>query len=146
MTFPQFRESLQSWEQARLANFAEKSKLLFKQVQEIEGVQNAFVVDQRGMALSALGEKNLDWNFYDLAGRLVTDMFDPTDKRGRRANEIEFRFKRRGLYARNLGNAFAIIICAPNTNWSLLRMGLNVVAASIEQDADLQKSLSGSAN
>ncbi len=63
------------------------------------------------------------------------------ETRGEKAKDIELRFQHGDIYIRDLGNAFEVVLCAPQVNWSLLRMTANVAAASFEKDAELQKSL-----
>ncbi len=79
------------------------------------------------------------------AGLCLAQSFAALDARGSKAREMEIKYEQTTIIARDLGNAFEAVAIAPNANRAMLRMALNVWAATFENDADLQNSLKAAA-
>jgi predicted regulator of Ras-like GTPase activity (Roadblock/LC7/MglB family) len=105
------------------------------------GVRAACVFDNQGALLAASSNENLPQNFLTHLGGEISRLLWLLEGKSETPKETELRFDKGDLYIRDLGNAFQVILCLPQVNWSLLRITVNVAAAPFEKDAELQKSL-----
>ncbi len=139
------QQPTKTWSGARLNRLNQSTASLLREMQSTAGVRAACVFDNQGALLAA--NSNEDWaeglfaRLGEEMARLLALLAAPVDK----AKDIELRFQHGDIYVRDLGNAFEVVLCAPQVNWSLLRMTTNVAAAPFEKDAELQKSLAAAA-
>ncbi len=135
------QQSTKTWNGARLSRLNQSTASLLREIQATAGVRAACVFDNVGALLAA--NSNEDWadGFLARLGEEMARLLALLETRGEKAKDIELRFQHGDIYIRDLGNAFEVVLCAPQVNWSLLRMTANVAAASFEKDAELQKSL-----
>ncbi len=134
-----------TWNGARLNRLNQSTAALLREIQTTAGVRAACVFDNQGALLAA--NSNEDWaegflvRLGEEMARLLALLAAPVEN----AKDLELRFEHGDIYVRDLGNAFEVVLCAPQVNWSLLRMTANVAAAPFEKDAELQKSLAQAA-
>lgn len=129
-----------TWNGIRLANLNERVGNLLNQVSQVPNVQTACVFDNHGKVVGAITSGNFDKGEYNRAGETLAQCLAAFQARSG-YRELEFRFEKRWVYVRDLGNAFFAAFCAPAISLSLLRMTLNVSGAGFEADAILQKNL-----
>lgn len=129
------------WNGARLTRLNQSTALLLRDVQSTTGVRAACVFDYQGALLAA--NSNEDWaeSFLARLGEEISRLLVLQEAGGDKAKDVELRFRHGDIYIRDLGYAFEVVLCAPQVNWSLLRMTVNVAAAQFEKDTELQKSL-----
>lgn len=138
------------WSGARLKLLNEQTAALLNQIHPLAGVQEAVLYNNHGWMLGAVvagpatpsgAEGSLEKALYNQAGQYLAQVFAAFEQGRGRPKEIEMRFTRKELLARDLGNAFVAIRCAPGVDWAMLRLALNVAAARFEKDNALQESL-----
>lgn len=129
-----------AWSGARLKRLNEQTAALLNQIHSIAGVQEAVVYNNHGWMLGAIAEERLERALYNQAGQYLAQVFAAFERRGH-PKDIEVHFKRKALLARDLGQAFVAIGCAPGVDWAMLRLAVNVAAAGFERDNALQESL-----
>ncbi len=156
------------WSGARLKLLNEQMAALLNQIHPIAGVREAVLYNNHGWMLGAVvadppadrqsrdlqrdpagprgaapsgAEDTLEKARYNQAGQYLAQVFAAFEQGKGRPKEIEMRFTRKELLARDLGNAFVAIGCAPEVDWAMLRLTLNVAAARFEKDTALQENL-----
>ncbi len=129
------------WSGARLKLLNEQMAALLNQIHPIAGVQEAVLYNNHGEVLGTIAEGHLEKALYNQAGQYLAQVFAAFEQGKGRPKEIEMRFTRKELLARDLGNAFVAIGCAPEVDWAMLRLTLNVAAARFEKDTALQENL-----
>lgn len=134
------QELSSTWSGVRLINLNERCGQLLHEIEHVPGVQTACVHDNRGKVLGALVNADLDKGTYNRVGTEIAQCFAAFQARTG-CRDLEFRFEKKLIYARDLGNAFLTVYCSPDASLSMLRMTVNVAAAPFEADPDLQKSL-----
>jgi hypothetical protein len=107
----------------------------------VTGVRHVVVCDRHGISLGAHSELLEDSVLLDRVGILILQILGTIDKRSSKSIDVEAQFEHGAIVVRDLGNAFAVIVCSPKINWSLLRIALNVSVTKFTQDAQLQKAL-----
>jgi predicted regulator of Ras-like GTPase activity (Roadblock/LC7/MglB family) len=135
------QQATKTWNGARLSRLNQSTAALLHETQATAGVRAVCVFDNRGALLAA--HSNEDWadGFLARLGEQMARLLALLEARPDQAKDIELRFEHGDIYVRDLGNAFEVVLCAPQVNWSLLRMTANVAAAPFEKDTELQKSL-----
>jgi hypothetical protein len=129
-----------AWKGARLLKLTERSRTALEQLALVPGVHGACICDNRGAILGVLLAGTGDRSLYEHVALALTQCLAALERRSP-IQEIELRFQRNLLVARDLGNALVVIICSPAVNPSLLRMALNVGTSPFQSDAALQESL-----
>ena len=129
-----------AWNGVRLTNLNRHTFALLNEMDKVPGAQRALICDPRGTVLAARVSGEFARETYEHVGACVATILTACPEHPFR--EIELRFADRLVYVRTLGHAFVAVACAVNTNLSLLRMTLNVAAAPIEADKELQTILS----
>ncbi len=133
------QELTPAWNGTRLINLNERTEALLREVEQVAGLQSAFVCDSRGAILGAWVTGKDDPNVFDRVGVCLAESFAALN--ANEFHEIELRFANRILYTRNLGNAFVAVLIALDTNLALLRITLNVAVVPFESDTILQNNL-----
>lgn len=129
-----------AWRGARLLSLAAHSRAALEQLALVPGVHGACICDNHGAILGLLLAGVGDRRLYEHVGIALTQCLAALQGRSP-IQEIELRFQRTLLMARDLGNALVIVICSPAVNSSLLRMTLNVGTSPFQSDAALQENL-----
>jgi hypothetical protein len=111
----------------------------FAEIEKVAGVQTIFVCDNHGKIVGAWSTGTFDRGLYDVVGASLAQTFAALQARGE-CKDLEYRFEHKILFARDMGNAFVVILMAPETSLSMLRMTLNVAMATFEANVDLQNS------
>jgi hypothetical protein len=114
---------------------------LLAQCHTTAGVIGSFVFDNYGMRLGAYVDEGIGAEETHRVGLNLAQMLAALETLKFTAKEMQINFSRHSLYVRALGNAFGVILCNQNVNWSLLRMTVNVAAKPFETDRDLQRNL-----
>ncbi len=135
------QEASAIWSGSALARLNQQTTALLKELEQTQGIRDAFVFDYRGRLLGGYLTEEFDRGNINRAGLYVAQILAALETRDGKPKEIELKFDRSRLCVRDLGGAFVVVVCAPNINWSLLKMAMNVAAAPFESNADLQKSL-----
>lgn len=130
-----------AWSGAPLRLLNEQAAALLNQIHPIAGVQEAVVYDNHGRMLGAIAEGRLERAIYNQAGQYLAQVFAAFEQSQGKPKELELHFKRKEILARDLGNAFVAIACAPGADGALVRLAVNVAAAGFENDKALQESL-----
>lgn len=125
------------WGGALLALLNRRAAALLREMDQVPGVQSAFICDGRGNALVLWYNVPITRETASRVGGCVVNLW--TAFPGHTFEEIEMRFEDRGLYARRLGNAFLVVVYTRETNRALLRMTCNVAAAPFLADKELQR-------
>lgn len=128
------------WSGGRLTLLNKRTWTLLQEMEKLAGAQMACVCDLRGAAL-ALWYANEEFTraTADRVGECVANLL--TAFPGHSFREIELRYEDRLVYARTIGSAFMVVVCAPDTSLALVRMTCNVAVAPFETDAELQRYL-----
>lgn len=134
------QEFTPEWGGALLAQLNKRAEALLREMEKVPGVQSAFVCDLRGNALVLWYTVPITRETASRVGGCVANVW--TAFPGHTFEEIEMRFDDRWVYARTLGNAFLVVVCAREVNRALLRMTCNVAAAPFQADKELQRNLS----
>lgn len=129
-----------AWSGFRLIHLNEQCAALFAEIEKVAGVQTIFVCDNHGKVVGAWSAGTFDRGLYNSIGTSLAQTFAAFQTRGG-CKDLEYRFEQKILFARDMGNAFVVILLSPGTSLSMLRMTLNVAATAFESDGDLQKSL-----
>ncbi|MBI5033128.1 MAG: hypothetical protein HZB51_21625 [Chloroflexi bacterium] len=129
-----------SWNGVRLINLNERVGNLLREIEKVPGVQAAGVFDNHGQFLGTLTSGAIDKGEYNKVGASIAQCFAAFQAKNE-CRDLEFRFEKKWLYSREIGDAFVVVFCAPKVNFSMLRMTLNVAAVEFINDPDLQKSL-----
>jgi hypothetical protein len=133
------QELSSSWSGFRLIHLNEQCAALFAEIEKVAGVQTIFVCDNHGKVVGAWSVGAFDRGLYNIIGTSLAQTFAALQARGG-CKDLEYRFEQKILFARDMGNAFVVILLTPGTSLSLLRITLNVAAATFEADVDLQNS------
>lgn len=134
------QELTSTWNGTRLVNLNERVTDLFHEIENLSGIQTACLFDNHGKVLGALAHASFDKDAYNRVGAAMAQCYAAFQSRAA-FRDIEFRFERKLVYVRDMGNAFFAAFCAPETSLSLLRMTLNVATGTFESDPELQKNL-----
>ncbi len=134
------QELSSAWSGFRLIHLNEQCAELFAEIEKVAGVQTILVCDNHGKIVGAWSTGTFDRGLYNAIGASLAQTFAAFQARGG-CKDLEYRFEQKILFARDMGNAFVVILLSPGTSLSLLRMTLNVAATAFESDVDLQKSL-----
>jgi hypothetical protein len=141
MPSPILKEPSAVWSGARLRRLNQQISAILIQMETQPGIQSAFVCDNHGELLGARGSAALERTAFDRMGCQVAQIFAAFEVCGKGCREIEFCYKRWIVLARDLGNAFLVIVGAPDIDWGLLRIAINVAAPPFQKDNELQISL-----
>ncbi len=114
---------------------------LLKAIKAVAGVPQVIVCDNQGKVLGVLSDSNLDSADAKRIGLFAAQSLGAVQRISGKPHETEIQYERGTLLIRQVGNAFVIVSIAPNVNWSLLRMTVNIAAADFEKDRNLQKAL-----
>lgn len=131
------KERSDIWHGFPLRDLNDATRIFLEAVHQVPGVQEAFVSDRAGDLLGAYVGASWDKDKTSAIAIQVAQLL-VEGERGRAAREMEIRLAQGGLFVRGLGNAFALIVCAPNVDWAMLRMTLNVAATAYETNIPLQ--------
>lgn len=132
------------WSGNRLTLLNKRAWTLLQEMDKLTGAHAACICDSRGTALALwYNQVELARTTVDRVGACVANVFAAFP--GHAFREIEMAYEDRLVYARMLGNAFLVVVCAPNTSLALVRMTCNVAAAPFEADKELQGYLSAGA-
>jgi len=134
------QELTATWSGVRLIRLNEQVGTLLNEIDHVPNVLSACVCDNRGKLLGALVNGAWDAGEFNLAGVAIAQCFAAFQSKTE-CRDLEFRFEKKWLYARELGNAFVVVFYPPEMNLALLRMTLNVAAATFAADPELQKHL-----
>lgn len=134
-----------NWNGGTLARLLQQTGAVLKQVEAIPGVKSALVCDNHGALLAAWMAEVLERSALEEAGLYVAQVLAGLEVHGDKPKEMEIHFERASILARDLGNAFEAIWCAPTANAAMLRMAMNVAAAPFEKDGELQNALRNAA-
>lgn len=135
------QENTSVWTGTILNRLNQRTSAWLNETLNTPGARNACVYDNRGNVLGALVNEAYDRGMLRRAGQYVAQIFGALDNAGTKPREIEFQFERVKLIARDLGDAFGIVILTLNANASMVRMTLNVSSATFEADTELQRAL-----
>jgi len=129
-----------TWNGIRLVNLNQQVGDLLNEIGKIANVQTACIFDNHGKVLGALTNASFDKGEYNRVGAAIAQCYAAIQSRAG-FRDLEFRFERRFVYTRDLGNAFFAAFCSLDASLSMLRMTLNVSAAAFEADPELQINL-----
>lgn len=124
-----------------LSQLNNRADALLTRLNAIPGVVGTFVCDNYGIRLRGYVDESIhpdDWVGF---GKKIANMLGALDTYGIKARDLELSFSCYDLHVRNLGNAFATIVCRRDVDWAILRMTTNVAASPIENDKGLQGEL-----
>lgn len=138
------QELSSAWSGVRLIHLNEECAALLSELGKIPGIQTAFICDNHGKVLGALSTATFDRGIYNTVGANLARIIAALQTRSG-CKDLELRFEQRIVYAREMGNAFVVVVMAPGTSLSMLRMTLNVSAGRFEADPDLQTNLKNTA-
>lgn len=148
MTKLLLQEPSRGWKGAPLTKLNAHLADLLSSIHRIGGVTSSFVFDNNGSRLGANVDESANvwqWTFRGDASREfgsgLGQMLAAFRVRGVRLRDMQLTFPEAGLFVRDMGNAFVVVMCRPEADWSLIRMTVNVAAAAFEADGELQKSL-----
>jgi predicted regulator of Ras-like GTPase activity (Roadblock/LC7/MglB family) len=133
-----------AWSGVRLIRLNEECAALLTELEKIPGVQTAFICDNHGKVLGALSTATFDRGIYNTVGANLARIIAAFQARGG-GKDFELRFEQKIVCAREMGNAFVVVVMTPGTSLSLLRMTLNVSASRFEADPELQTNLKNAA-
>ncbi|MBI5305797.1 MAG: hypothetical protein HY868_26955 [Chloroflexi bacterium] len=110
-------------------------------LRDVPGASEGFICDESGEILGAYVAD--EWNKIQAAelGAHLAQLLAAFHARDKKSLELELRGERGGIFMRDLGNAFAFVLCAPPVDWALLRMSVNVAAPTYEANAAVQSAL-----
>ncbi len=134
-----------TWSGARLNRLNQQTALLLRETQAAAGVRAVCILDNGGALLAAGSSEDLQASVLTRMATEMSHVLAVLQGHGEKSKDVELRFQRGGIYMRNLGNAVELILCAPQVNWSLLRMTVNVAASAFEKDIELQNNLGAAA-
>ncbi len=129
-----------AWNGFRLIRLNEQCAALLAEIEKVAGVQTIFVCDNYGKVVGAWSTETFDRGLHNAIGARLAQTFAALQARGA-CKDLEYRFEQKILFARDMGNAFVVILMTPETSLPMLRMTLNVATTTFEADADLQNSL-----
>ncbi len=135
----------EKWRGFALRDLNQANRALFQAVQSVVGVQDLYLCDNHGQVLGALVATPFDAERSNQLGLQFAHLFAVGHAHGKKTRDLELRLARGNVLARDLGNAFIVVVCAPQVDWSLLRMALNVAAAPYEKNGELQDNLRAAA-
>lgn len=138
------QELSSAWSGVRLIRLNEECAALLTELEKISGVQTAFICDNHGKVLGALATTTFDRGIYNTIGAHLARIIAALQVRSG-CKDLEVRFEQRIVYAREMGNAFVVVVMTPGTSLSMLRMTLNVSASRFETNPDLQTNLKNAA-
>ncbi len=110
-------------------------------LRDLPGVPEGFICDEHGEMLGAWVTGDWDKVRAIETGVQIAQALAAFQASGKKPRELEIRFERGGILVRVLGNAFAFIMCAPNVDWAMLRMSINVAAPTYEANTAVQNAL-----
>ena len=134
------QEVTPAWSGSRLARLKQRSQGIFEQLATVPGVQGACLCDNQGEILGMLLTATGDRRLFERIGLALSQCLAALSKLSPLTN-IELRFERKLVIARDLGNALVVVLCSTAANTAVLRMALEVAANPFEGDADLQRDL-----
>jgi hypothetical protein len=134
------QEASPAWSGSRLARLKRRSQEIFEQMTTMPGVQGACLCDNQGAILGMLLTATGDRRLFERIGFALTQCLAALSRPSPLKN-IELRFERKLVIARDLGNALVVVLCSTETSAPVLRMALEVAANPFEGDADLQRDL-----
>ena len=134
------QEATPAWSGSRLAHLRQRSQGIFEQLATVPGVQGACLCDNQGEILGMLLTATGDRRLFERIGLALSQCLAALSKLSPLTN-IELRFERKLVIARDLGNALVVVLCSTAANTAVLRMALEVAANPFEGDADLQHDL-----
>lgn len=129
-----------AWSGVRLIHLNEQCAALLTELEKIPGFHAAFVCDNHGQVLGALSTHDFDRGLYDTIGQNIAQTFAAFQARSG-CKDLEYRFEQKIVFARDLRNAFVVILLTVGASLSMLRMAVNVAAESFETDIELQTNL-----
>lgn len=135
------KERSEKWRGFPLRDLNAANRALLQALQNVAGIAQILICDNRGEMLGALINGAFDQKRAHQIGAQIAQMYAALEARGKKSRDLELRLARGNLLARDLGHAFVVVIGAPNVDWALLRMSLNVAAAPYEKNAALQNIL-----
>ncbi len=129
------------WSGGSLTKLIQLTKALLTPLEQVQGVKGGLVLDNHGVVLGAFGEPTRGESQLKDIGRNLAQVVAVLETYKSKPRELECRFQNTNLYVRDMGNALAVVLFAPNVAFSLMRMQINVGAAPFEKDLDLQTQL-----
>lgn len=129
------------WRGFALRDLNEANGIFMDGVREIRGVQETLIGDRTGDLLGAYVGANWDKPQAAALVAHVARLLGEAEQGRAPAREMEIRSPQGGLFVRGLGNAFAVLVCAPSVDCAMLRMTVNVAATAYEANAILQNHL-----
>jgi hypothetical protein len=136
------QENSSVWSGAALNRLNQQTNAWLTEVLNTPGAKNAFLCDNRGNVLGALVNDGYDRAMLRRAGQYIAQIYGALEfSNSVKPKEMEMFFERVKITARDMGDAFGVVILTLNSNSSMVRMTMNVSSAAIESDAELQRAL-----
>ncbi len=126
------------WSGASLTKLIQLTKGLLTPLEQVQGVKGGFVLDNHGTVIGSFGDSSITASQLTQIGRCLAQIIAVFELHKSKPKELECRFKDTNLYIRDMDNALVAVLFTPNVSFSLMRMQVNVAAAPIAKDMDLQ--------
>jgi hypothetical protein len=113
----------------------------FERICNIPGVLRCFICDNRGRVVVSSSPSDLEAGVLRDAAHEVMQMFASLARASGQVVDLDIACDRTRLTARDLGSGVLAVLGSPVVETPMLRLTLNVVAAQLRDDAELQGEL-----
>ena len=109
-----------------------------REINELSGVWGSFVSNNRGEVILNRTPPDLDKSVLGNISRQILELVVSSADQFKDLSEIVFHFAEKKLFVVDLNKAILIVVCTPSVDISLLRMTINVVRTTWDDDAKVQ--------
>ena len=109
-----------------------------REINDLQGVWGSFLANNQGEIILSAAPPDLNKPVLESISSQIIEVLDSSSKGIEGLSEIVFHFDQKKLFVVDLEKAILAVICTPSVDVSLLRMTVNVVRTTWEDDAKVQ--------
>jgi predicted regulator of Ras-like GTPase activity (Roadblock/LC7/MglB family) len=109
-----------------------------REINDLQGVWGSFLANNQGEIILSAAPPDLNKPVLESISSQIIEVLDSSSEGIEGLSEIVFHFDQKKLFVVDLEKVILAVICTPSVDVSLLRMTVNVVRTTWEDDAKVQ--------